>query len=355
LSFPYVASSAKLGVAAVNAAGGINGQPLAVDICDDKSTQQGAALCAQKLLVEDKVLMLVGDDGVYEAAVLPTLVSSGKPLFSTLAASNETIQNPNAFILQPLLIQYYLVPKMLSPGQHSIAYFVADNAIALGSAQAAQKYYTNASSYNIIQIPFTATDFQSSCLQAKNANADTMVVGINPAQIPTLISTCTTIGLTNVTWAMGSPVITPEGMKVITDNQAKYPNFHSIIALAYANSAYKDIQADLDKYGSQIGGDTNVVSDNSIDPWMGMKLLPSVLKGAGTTTDGAKVKAWLDQQTAFKTTAEDGTSAYTPPLDFTSTPFPSLPRVKNNTVYQGAVQNNQLVQTNPTPFTVTSL
>jgi ABC-type branched-subunit amino acid transport system substrate-binding protein len=344
LTFPYVAQSAKLGVAAVNAAGGINGQPVAVDICDDKSTQQGAALCAQKLLVEDKVLMLVGDDGVYEAAVLPTLVSTGKALFSTLAASNETIQNPNAYILQPLLIQYYLIPKMLAPGPHSIAYFVADNAIALGSAQAAQKYYTSATSYKIIQIPFTASDFQSSCLQAKQAGADTMVVGINPAQIPTLISTCAQIGLTNVTWAMGSPVITPEAMKVITD--LKLP---SVIALAYADSAYKAIQSDLDKYGAQIGGDTNVVSDNSIDPWMGIRLLPNVLQGAGTTTDGPKVKAWLDQQTAFMT------NGWTPPINFTTTPFPSLPRVKNNTVYQGSVQNNQLVQTNPTPFTVTSL
>jgi ABC-type branched-subunit amino acid transport system substrate-binding protein len=341
LYFPYVAQSAKLAVAAVNAEGGINGSPVAVDICDDKSTQQGAALCATKLLVQDKVLMLSGDDGVYEAAVLPTLTSTGKIDWSTLAASLQTIQSPQAYILQPLLIQYDLIPQMLPPANKAIAYFVANNAIALGSAKAAQKFYTNATKYQVIQIPFTATDFQSVCLQAKTEGADTAVVGINPAQIPLLIQTCAQIGLTNLTWAMGSPVITPEAAQALTTL-----HLPSVISLAYASSAYKAIKADLDKYGAQVGGDTNIISDNSIDAWMGIRLLPKLIQGAGST-DPAKIKAWLDQQTAFDT------GGWTPPIDFTKTPFPTLPRVKNITTYEGTVQNGQLVQASPTPFTFT--
>jgi ABC-type branched-subunit amino acid transport system substrate-binding protein len=341
LSFHYVEQAAKLAAAAVNANGGINGQPVSVDVCDDQSTQQGAGLCATKLLQQDKVTMLSGDDGVYEAAVLPILQASGKIDWSTLAASYQTIQNPNAFILQALLIQYYLVPKMLPAGKgKSVAYFVANNAIAEGSAKAAQKYYTNAAKYQLLPIPFTAADFQTVCLQAKNMGADTAVVGINPAQIPSLINTCTQIGLTKLTWAFGSPVVTPEVIQALTQN-----HLNSVIALAYSQSLYQAIKADLDKYGSQVGGVTNIVSDNSVDAWMGIKLLPKVIQGAGST-DPAKIKAWLDQQTAFDT------NGWTPPVDFTKTPFPTLPRVKNDTVYKGTVTNGQLVQANPQPYTL---
>src|SRR5262245_324574 len=58
VSQPWIPQAAKIGAAAVNAAGGILGRPVQIDFCDDHYTPQGAALCAQKLLVQDKVLMM---------------------------------------------------------------------------------------------------------------------------------------------------------------------------------------------------------------------------------------------------------------------------------------------------------
>ena len=70
---PYVPQAAKVAEAAVNAAGGVMGRPVQVVVCDDHETPQGASLCAQQLLVQDKVFMMVGNDGFEEAAVLPTI------------------------------------------------------------------------------------------------------------------------------------------------------------------------------------------------------------------------------------------------------------------------------------------
>src|SRR5580658_7286041 len=70
---PWVQQAAEVAIKAVNANGGAAGHPLQLDACDAQSTQTGAALCAQKLLLQDKDLMLVGDPGLEEAGVMPTV------------------------------------------------------------------------------------------------------------------------------------------------------------------------------------------------------------------------------------------------------------------------------------------
>jgi hypothetical protein len=60
--------------------------------------------------------------------------------------------------------------------------------------------------------------------------------------------------------------------------------------------------------------------------------------------DAVKIKAWLHQQTAFDT--NEATSQ----INFMATPFPPLPRVKNEASFKGAVQNGKIVQTDSTAF-----
>jgi ABC-type branched-subunit amino acid transport system substrate-binding protein len=342
LAQPWVGQAAKIGAAAVNAAGGIDGHPVSMDICDNQSTQQGAGVCAQKLLVQDKVLLLSGDDAVLEAPVLPVLATAKTIDWSTLAACNECLTtNPNTFVLQPLFVQYFLVPQMIPAADTKVAYFIADNAVSINAAKQASAYYPKAGKQvKLVTVPLSATDFSTPCLQAKADGAQAGVLAINPNQEATLIQTCDTLGLTHMTWVLATATITPQALQTISSL-----HLQSVVASSYSPQVYSQFDADAAKYGAQVGGITNTLADDAVDPWMGVKLLYKLVQGGGNT--GASIKTWLDQQTAFNT------NGYTPPINFTATPVPPLLRVKNVSVYEQTWNNGQLVPLRSTPFEFT--
>jgi ABC-type branched-subunit amino acid transport system substrate-binding protein len=340
VSQPWIQQAAKLGAAAVNAAGGVQGRPVQIDWCDDHATPQGAGLCAQKLLVQDKVLMLVGDDGLEEANVLPVLQAQNTIDWATLGSSLDALKSPYAYILQPVLVQFYLVPKMIPSTTKNIAYFVADNAIATTSAKTTMTFFPSTVKIQQVLIGLSSTDMQTPCLQAKQMGADTALVAINPGQIAPLIQACYQSGMTNLTWIVNSVILTPDVVKIIADQ--KSPN---LSVMSYSQKAYDDFNADLAKYGSQVGGVSNTFVDTTIGAWLGVKLVPRLVAAAGL--DGGKIKAWLDQQTAFDT------NGATPPIDFTKTPLPDTPRVKNLSAYEGQMQGQKLVQLQQAPVTFT--
>jgi hypothetical protein len=88
-------------------------------------------------------------------------------------------------------------------------------------------------------------------------------------------------------------------------------------------------------------GDVQECTDDEGATWHD-ELLPKVVAGAGSL-DPATIKAWLDKQTAFET------GGATAPIDFTATPLPQLPRLKNLSSTQAVIQGGKVVVTNPTP------
>jgi branched-chain amino acid transport system substrate-binding protein len=338
---PYTANAAQLAATAVNAAGGINGRPVKVDVCDNMSTEQGGALCAQKLLEQDKVLMLVGNSQTFDSSVLPIMASTHTMAWSTLLGCDACLSDPNSYSLQPLFIQYDLIPKMLPATANKVAIFVADNAIAINATKQTVTFFPKTTKVSTIPVPLAATDMSTPCLRAKELGANAAVMVINPNQEATLMQTCNQLGLTNVTWALATTTITPQAVQTITQLKLK-----SVVALDWSQQAYEAFNADLAKYGSQVGGVSNTFVDPVMDPYVGIKLLPEMIHGAGSV-NGPAIQAWINRQTAFNT------EGFTPPINFAATPIPNLPRVKNVSVFQGTVENNQLVQTNATPFTLT--
>jgi ABC-type branched-subunit amino acid transport system substrate-binding protein len=168
------------------------------------------------------------------------------------------------------------------------------------------------------------------------------VVAVNPAQIPSLIQTCHQMGLTKVLYAIPSIEMSPQVVKTVTE--LKQPN---VTVMAFGKPAVEGFAADIATYGPKAGGITNTVADSAINAWLGVKLLAKVIPAAGGP-DAQKIKAWLDRQTAF------GTDGATAPIDFTTSPVPAMPRVKNMSASKGEISGGRLVVTGTTPFTVKS-
>jgi ABC-type branched-subunit amino acid transport system substrate-binding protein len=340
VSQPWIPQAAKIGAAAVNAAGGIMGRPVQIDFCDDHSSPQGAALCAQKLLVQDKVLMMVGDDGTQEPALIPTLSAANTISWASFGASLQSLQSPRVYILAPSEASYWVIPQMLPATTKHVAYVFPDVAIANAAVKATEAFFPKTIQITPVTVPETVTNLQPICLQVKQSGADTGIMAINPDQVATLIQTCNQIGLSNLLWVIPSLQMTNQVLQTVT--QLHQPN---LAVLGYGGSAVPDFAADVAKYGPQVGGITNTIGDDSIGAWLGVKLLAKIVPEVGSL-DPTKIKAWLDQQTAFQT---DGATA---PIDFAATPITALPRLKNLSATKGVIQGGQAVVTNPTPYVI---
>jgi ABC-type branched-subunit amino acid transport system substrate-binding protein len=342
LSEPWIVQAARIGAAAVNAAGGIDGRLVQIDYCDDHSSAQGGAICAQKLLVQDKVVMMVGDDGTQEPSLLPTLGSANTISFGSMAASLQSLQNPRVFVIDPVEAEYWVMPQMFPKTTHKVVYLPEESAIAQQAAKANTAFLPKGiTAAAPVTIPSTATSMQPYCLQIKASGADTVIPAMNPGQVATLIQTCNQVGLTNVLWAITTFEITPQAVQVLSQLHAK-----NLVVLGLGGGTIEQqFAADVATYGPQVGGITNTLAEPAINAWLAVKLLPQVVKGAGSL-DPAKIMAWLNKQTAFSTL---GASA---PIDFATTPVPQIPRLKNLSGTEAEAENGKIVVLNPKPFSL---
>jgi ABC-type branched-subunit amino acid transport system substrate-binding protein len=341
-SEPWIPAAAKIGAAAVNASGGLDGHPVQIDYCDDHGTAQGGSICAQKLLAVDKVLMMVGDDGTQEPSLIPTLATAKTFSFGSMGASPQSLMNSRVFVIDPDEAEYWVMPQMFPKTTHKVVYLPEESALAQQAAKANTAYLPKGvTAANPVTIPSSATSFQSYCLQIKASGADTVIPAMNVAQVPTLVQSCNQVGLTNVTWAFSSFEITRQ--LVATVSQLNIPNI-AVLGLGGGGTEQR-FEADVAKYGPSVGGITDTISESGINAWLSVRLLPQVVKGAGSL-DPAVIYSWLGQQTNFSTMGA------TAPIDFAKSPIPQIPRLVNLSGTKGEIRGGKLVVLNPAPLSL---
>ncbi|MCL2583926.1 MAG: ABC transporter substrate-binding protein [Streptosporangiales bacterium] len=342
LSEPWIEQGARIGGAAVNASGGIDGRPVKVDFCDDHGTAQGGSVCAQKLLVQDKVTMMVGDDGTEEPALIPALSSASTISFGSMGASQASLDSSRVFIIDPVEAEYWVMPRMFPKTTHKVVYLPEESAIAQAAAKGNTAYLPEGvTAAAPITIPSSATSMQQYCLQIKSSGADTVIPTMNPDQVATLIQTCAQVGVTKVLWAISTFEVTPQVVNVLSQLHEK-----NVITLGLGGgNVEKEFAADIAKYGPKVGGITNTIAEPAINAWLAYKLLPQVVKGAGSLNPAA-IRSYLDKQSAFTTMGA------TAPIDFTKTPISVMPRLKNLSATEAEAQNGKVVVLDPKPFSL---
>jgi branched-chain amino acid transport system substrate-binding protein len=100
----YVVQGAKIAESFLNAQGGILGRPVELVIEDNKSNPKEAVATAEKLIVRDKVPVLMGAwSSTYTLAVMPKLMEYGVPMVVETSSSGKitTSGNPWIFRISP--------------------------------------------------------------------------------------------------------------------------------------------------------------------------------------------------------------------------------------------------------------
>ncbi len=100
----YVVQGAKIAESFVNKAGGVLGRKIELIIEDNKSNPKEAVATAEKLIVRDKVPVLMGAwSSTYTLAVMPKLMEYGVPMVVETSSSGKitTSGNPWIFRISP--------------------------------------------------------------------------------------------------------------------------------------------------------------------------------------------------------------------------------------------------------------
>ena len=342
---PWYEPAFEVSVSAINASGGIDGHPVIGNFCDDQFSPQQAAVCAQKLLVQDKDVMLIANDGQTDAGVLPSLKTAKTIIWGGEAASSEDLMDPalvKAFY--PSYAEYAILPQIVGSG-HNVAVFSSNNAPALIAAKSTVASFKAAGNKaSVIQVPIGSTSFGTPCEQAKAANANTAIVLFGAADIPPMMQACAQLGV-KLTWVIGGTTITAQVAQTASQLGIK-----TIVATGFTQKAHDQFTAAVTKYGPSV---PSALDDSGVSVWVAMQLLGPALNASGAidkstaAIDVAKLSSWLDTQTAFST---DG---YTKPLNMSPSYQPmgaDYSSIKNTCVYEALVKGQSLSLVSSTPI-----
>lgn len=331
LSFPDAQKAAKIAALSVNAAGGIKGRPVQIDFCNTQNTPQQASLCAEKVLGQDGAVMIAGGSTVTQTAPLfESAKQHGTFLLGQLPFSNQDLTSDISFPILPGALGYQAINSLLPEGTNSIAIpYYPSPSTTENMNRILAKLPSNVKTTQI-EIPFTAATFQSYCLKAKESGAQAVVALIASGALSGMAAACQQIGY-SPTWLIATNSLNPSVVQVFSDR--KIPNK---IVVDYSAAVLSDFLKDIAKYGSTVGGVTDIYDDTTITAWLSVKAAAKILNASKEVT-GASTLEYL------RTPSGGLNIGLSTPLDWTKPgPISGAPRMVLRQVGSGTIANGKL-------------
>jgi len=197
----YVANGAKIAADELNAGGGLLGADVKLIIEDNKSNPSEAVAAAEKLIVRDKVPVMMGAwSSTYTLAVMPKLMEYGVPMLVETSSSGKiTVSgNPWIFRISPTseMEAQAFGGKVSEFGIKKADFLVVNNDWGLGAANEFSKVLTSQG----IQVGVTETmdagaqDLSAQLSKIKASGADTLFVTTGVEQITLVLKQIKSLG-----------------------------------------------------------------------------------------------------------------------------------------------------------------
>ncbi len=198
----YVANGARIAADEINAKGGVLGQKIELVIEDNKSNPTEAAAAAEKLIVRDKVPVLMGAWGSsFTLAVMPKLMEYKVPMLVETSSSGKITTSGNPYIFRispPSAVEAdAFAPKVKSLGIKKVDFLVVNNDWGRGAADDFGKMFRNQG----VQVGLVETmdqaaqDMSAQLNKIKNSDADTLMVTTAVEQLTLLLKQAAALGL----------------------------------------------------------------------------------------------------------------------------------------------------------------
>ena len=101
VAFPYGANGVQAAAAAINAAGGLNGHTIKVDVCDTKGSPNGSAACARNAVTNKDIAVVGTFDPLGAPQLLSVLEAARIPYIGGLPTSTAEFTSPVSFQFDP--------------------------------------------------------------------------------------------------------------------------------------------------------------------------------------------------------------------------------------------------------------
>lgn len=198
----FVTSGAKIAADEINAKGGVAGMKIQLVVEDNKSNPTEAANAAEKLIVQDKVPVMMGAWGsTYTLATMPKLMEYRVPMLVETSSSDKiTVSgNPYVFRISPTngmeaqAFTRYIAPLKVRKAD----FLVVNNDWGLGAAAAfqAQLKEKGVAIGKVLTMDASAQDMSAQLATLKASDADTLFITTDVAQLTLLFKQAQDLGL----------------------------------------------------------------------------------------------------------------------------------------------------------------
>jgi branched-chain amino acid transport system substrate-binding protein len=198
----YVANGARIAADEINAGGGVLGRRIELVIEDNRSNPTEAASVAEKLIVRDKVPVLMGAWGSsLTLAVMPKLMEYQVPMLVETSSSDKitTIGNPFVFRISPPssveAAGFARVIDQLKIGKAD--FLVVNNDWGLGTAdQFGRMFKSHNIKVGLVErMAQNAQDMSAQLAKIKASDADTLIVTTAVEQLTLVFKQAAALGL----------------------------------------------------------------------------------------------------------------------------------------------------------------
>jgi branched-chain amino acid transport system substrate-binding protein len=198
----YVANGARIAADEINAKGGVLGKKIELVVEDNKSNPTESSAVAEKLIIRDKVPVLMGAWGSsLTLAVMPKLMEYQVPMLVETSSSDKitTIGNPFVFrISPPSSVEASGFAKVIDQLKIGKADFlVVNNDWGLGTADQFGKMFRahNIKVGLVESMAQNAQDMSAQLAKIKASDADTLIVTTAVEQLTLIFKQALALGL----------------------------------------------------------------------------------------------------------------------------------------------------------------
>jgi branched-chain amino acid transport system substrate-binding protein len=198
----YVTTGARIAADEINAKGGINGAKIQLVIEDNKSNPTEAVNAAEKLIVRDKVPVMMGAwSSTYTLAVMPKLMEYKVPMVVETSSADKitTSGNPYIFRISPTNgMEAVNFARFVGPLNIKKADFlVVNNDWGLGAAAEFGKMLKEKglTVNRTLHMDAASQDMSAQLSTIKGTDSDTLFITTGPEQMTLLLKQAQALGL----------------------------------------------------------------------------------------------------------------------------------------------------------------
>jgi len=352
LGLPYYTAAFNAAVRGVNNRGGVNGRPIVVENCDDRTDPNQAQTCARKL-VRDRVIATAANISAFSMVEAPILDEAGIPQVGSEALSPEDLTLPTAFPLDGGIV-HQLAGGIVGMKRRSLrSLFIATFDTPPGRivAQTAAQLVRPAGITLAVPayIPLAATDFAPYAQAAVQSKAEVVFPAMTPAATVQFILAARRAGarfLILVPYGEFTPadIALMGGAAGPTENDVQWSSLPPLSATDRF-PALQTFQADMD--AELAAGDEAAApalrNGGSLHAWLCVQIIARLAATLPTVDAPSMLQA-------LRTAPAVDTLSLTPPWSPGATGPPTMPRVTQLYGYLVTQRNGVDLLADPTPF-----